>query len=155
MLTGGAAAVAAPVAHSAPAAPAKPAPDAPVCTPEDAHLFAPAHVAPAKPASAPDAPAPKPAPVKPATLAPAQVQQVQSAESDAPGKVQVQVQSVRRKLPDGVRDAVRSGAVKPTQAGLKSLGVGQGYAAEWLAQLCAEGIIERDGKGYKLKGGVA
>ena len=131
VLTGGAAAVAAPVAHSAP--------DAPVCTPEDAHLFAPAPVAPAKPASAPD------------TLP--QVQQVQSAKTGVPGKVQVQ--SVRRKLPDGVREAVRSGAVKPTQAGLKSLGVGQGYAAEWLAQLCAEGITERDGKGYKLKGGVA
>lgn len=140
VLTGGAAAVAAPVAHSAPSAPAKPAPGAPVCTPADADALMPA------------------APVKPATLAPdalPQVQQVQSAGPDVAGKVQVQVQSVRRKLPDGVREAVRSGAVKPTQAGLKSLGVGQGYAAEWLAQLCAEGITERDGKGYKLKGGVA
>ena len=115
-----------------------------------------APVAPAKPASAPAAPAPKSAPVEPAELAPdtlPQVQQVQSAKTGVLGKVQAQ--SVRRKLPDGVREAVRSGAVKPTQAGLKSLGVGQGYAAEWLAQLCAEGIIERDGKGYKSKGGVA
>ena len=157
VLTGGAAAVAAPVAHSAPSAPAKPAPDAPACTPADADaLMLAAPVAPAKPASAPAAPAPKSAPVEPAELAPdtlPQVQQVQSAKTGVLGKVQAQ--SVRRKLPDGVREAVRSGAVKPTQAGLKSLGVGQGYAAEWLAQLCAEGIIERDGKGYKSKGGVA
>ena len=166
VLTGGAAAVAAPVAHSAPAAPSIPSnpgelkdAPAPACTPADADALMPAApAAPAKPASAPDVPAPKSAPVEPAELAPdtlAQVQQVQSAEPDAPGKVQVQAQSARRKLPDGVREAVRSGAVKPTQAGLKSLGVGQGYAAEWLAQLCAEGITERDGKGYKLKGGVA
>ena len=156
VLTGGAAAVAAPVAHSAPATPAKPAP-APACTPADADALMPAApAAPAKPASAPDVPAPKSAPVEPAELAPdtlPQVQQVQSAKTGVLGKVQAQ--SVRRKLPDGVREAVRSGAVKPTQAGLKSLGVGQGYAAEWLAQLCAEGIIERDGKGYKSKGGVA
>ena len=157
VLTGGAAAVAAPVAHSAPATPAKPAPAAPDRTPADADAFMPAApAAPAKPASAPDVPAPKSAPVEPAELAPdtlPQVQQVQSAKTGVLGKVQAQ--SVRRKLPDGVREAVRSGAVKPTQAGLKSLGVGQGYAAEWLAQLCAEGIIERDGKGYKSKGGVA
>lgn len=151
VLTGGAAAVAAPVAHSAPTAPAKPAPGAPACTPADADALMPAApVAPAKPASAPDVPAPKPAPVKPAALAPsapAQVQQVQSAESDVAGKVQAQAQSVRRKLPDGVREAVRSGAVKPTQVGLKSLGVGQGYAAEWLAQMGAEGILASNGKG--------
>lgn len=156
LVGGGAAAAApahaAPVSHSAPAAPAKPAPGAPVCTPADADADAlmVAPVAPAEPAKPASAPA---APAKPAALAPAQVQEVQSAEPDASGKVQAK--SVRRKVPEGVREAIRSGAVRPTQAGLKSMGCGQGYAAEWLAQLCAEGVIERDGKGCKLKGEVA
>lgn len=161
VLVGGGAAVAAP-AHSAPAESSQPAapsipsnstelkntPGAPACTPADADALMSTPAAPVKPASAPDAPVPKPAPVEPAALAPsapAQVQDAASAEPDAPGKVQAQ--SARRKLPDGVREAVRSRLVKPTQAGLKSMGVGQGYAAEWLAQMGAEGILKSNGKG--------
>ena len=117
---------------------------------------------------APAAPEPAPAPAAPAPVAPAQVQKVQVQEPkvqsvptvslEKPAKsASAQVQRVQPKdgdVPDGVREAIKSGAIRPSQGGIKSLGHGQNKAEIWLAKLGAEGLIEwnPDSKRWKLKG---
>lgn len=105
------------------------------------------------------------APAPPAPPAPAQVQAVKDdvpiapapvADALAPADALAQVQSVKsaaKPVPDGVREAIRSGAIRPSQGGIKSMGHGQDFAAAWLEQLGAEGVIERNpnGRGWRLK----
>lgn len=127
----GVGAAVAPVAHSAPAVPAAPRPAPAAATP----------VTPTAPAQVQ-----APAPAHADALAPA----------DAPEQVQVHRQqakkSASRPVPTGVREAIKSEAIKPSQGGIKSLGHGQDAAAGWLEQLGAEGLIERNpsGKGWRL-----
>ena len=95
--------------------------------------------------------------VAPAAPAPAQVQDslddapaAPVADALAPVDAPAQVQSAKsaaKPVPDGVREAIRSGAIRPSQGGIKSMGHGQDFAAAWLEQLGAEGVLEPAGRG--------
>ena len=138
VLTGGAAAVAAPVAHSAPAAPERP--------------IAPAQ-SPAKPLVTPVAPMPAPVPA-----APVQVQEVQEVRVKASAKrVQKAAPDARSKeliLSEVLAGAVKSGECKPSQRAVRDyLKCNQDNADWYLAGLYKLNIIEPNpsGRGWKLK----
>lgn len=138
VLTGGAAAVAAPVAHSAPAAPERP--------------IAPAQ-SPAKPLVTPAAPMPVLAPA-----APVRVQEVQEVQVKASAKrVQKAAPDARSKeliLTEVLAGAVKSGECKPSQRAVRDyLKCNQDNADWYLAGLYKLNIIEPNpsGRGWRLK----
>jgi hypothetical protein len=103
--------------------------------------------------SRPAAPAPA-APAAPApTNAPAQVQNAPVEVQNAPAQVQkAKSASAPPPVPDGVRNAIKAGAISPTLRGIKSMARGQDFAVAWLAQLGAEGVLEPTGNGrWKLR----
>lgn len=109
-----------------------------------------AHAAPAAPA----APAPTPAQVQKQAK---QVQNAPEAVAPAPAEAEnapAEVQGAsRRTVPEGLREAIKSGACKPSQGAVKKLvGGNWGTAARHLQQLGEEGILESAGNGrWKLK----
>ena len=79
------------------------------------------------------------------------------APADALAQVQdasVQVQGESAAItpcPDGVRNAIKAGVTSPTLRGVMKHGRGQEFAAAWLAELGAEGVLEPAGRGrWKL-----
>lgn len=54
-----------------------------------------------------------------------------------------------------IKQKVQSGALKPTSRKLKAAGISSEYSLIYLRRMCREGVIERVGRGYRLKQSLA